>query len=317
VESHHGLLLSRLFRGRIVTSTEIIGERTPSAAAIKRSNHSGAGRPRCIKVIVASSIFLNRKTAKEESQMVRKNQQKKLVAKVRPKKKKRAMPADIPDVVAETFRGELPMVEKPSDELTNEVKEAANTTASDEKLLGEYDLEALRLDQNFDEIVGARPVLATVGVRKPGPQEWFRVHPDPSWRLQTTLLLLKEDRESYLVSPDLRVQLWDEILPIVLYTAVSRQGEPFLWPVRLPKADGKTDRFMETDLTAAKVAETHWTRRYWVADIKSHKILTAENLTDEPVWPGVDFKELVKIAFKDRFINDLSHPVIKKLRGVK
>jgi hypothetical protein len=250
--------------------------------------------------------------------MARKNRRERSVTKLKTKTKKKVMPADIADVRVGTPSKEPPIVETLSEELTDEVKVlAANALTDDGKLFDEYGLEALRLKQNFDEIVGAQAVLATVAVRKPGPQEWFRVHPDSSWRLQTTLLILKEDRESYLVSPDLRAQLWDEILPIVLYTAMSRQGEPFLWPVRLPKTDGKTDRFMETDLTAAKVAETQWTRRYWVPDAKSHKIITAQNLTDEPVWPGVGFAELLKIAFKDRFIKDLSHPVLKKLRGVE
>ena len=144
------------------------------------------------------------------------------------------------------------MVEKFSGELTDEVQlSAANGAEGNGEPSDEYDLESLRLKQDFDEIVGAQAVLATVAVRKPGAQEWFRVHPDSSWRLETTLLQLKEDRESYLVAPSLRAELWDEILPIVLYTAVSRQGEPFLWPVRLPKSDGKTDKYMETDLAAA------------------------------------------------------------------
>jgi len=208
------------------------------------------------------------------------------------------------------------MVEKFSGELTDGVQlSAANGAAGNGEPSDEYDLESLRLKQDFDEIVGAQAVLATVAVRKPGAQEWFRVHPDSSWRLETTLLQLKEDRESYLVAPSLRAELWDEILPIILYTAVSRQGEPFLWPVRLPKSDGKTDKYMETDLAAAKVAETKWVRRYWVPEVKSHKILAAKNLLDEPAWPEVGFKELLKIAFKDRFIKDLDHPVLKKLRG--
>jgi len=244
--------------------------------------------------------------------MVRKNQQKRSTTKVGAKKN--VVPTHIPSVAAETPSDER-VVETRADELADEAKVSAANDVPSKKLIDEYDVESLRLDQNFDEIVGARPVLATVAVRKPGPQEWFRVHPDSSWRLQTTLLQLKEDRENYLVSPDLRAQLWDEIIPIVLYTAVSRQGEPFLWPVRLPKTDGKTDRFIETDLTAAKVAETQWVRRYWVPEIKSHKILAAKNLVDDPVWPEVGFKELLKIAFKERFIKDLNHPVLKKLRG--
>jgi len=250
--------------------------------------------------------------------MARKNRRERSVTKVKTKTKKKVMPADIADVRVGTPSKEPPIVETLSEELTDEVKVlAANALTDDGKLFDEYGLEALRLKQNFDEIVGARPVLATVAVRKPGPQEWFRVHSDSSWRLQTTLLQLKEDRENYLISPDLWPQLWDEILPIVIYTAVSRQGEPFLWPVRLPKTDGKTDKFMETDLTAAKAAETQWVRRYWVAEIRSHKILIAQNLLDEPAWPDVGFKELLNIAFKDRFIKDLNHPVVKKLREGK
>ena len=179
----------------------------------------------------------------------------------------------------------------------------------------DWNVDALRLNQSFDEIVGAQPIRANVAVRKPGPQEWFQVHPDSTWRLQTTILQLKEEGESYLVSPALRAELWEEILPIVLYTAVSRQAEPFLWPVRLPKVDGRIDKFIEMDLTAAKVAETKWVRRYWVPEIKSHKILAAKNLTDIPVWPDVGFEELLKIAFRDRFISTLDHPVVKNLRG--
>jgi hypothetical protein len=189
-----------------------------------------------------------------------------------------------------------------------------NGPASDQSVI-DWDFEALRLNQSFDQIVGAQSVLTSVSVRKPGAQEWFRVHPDPSWRLQTTILQIKEEGESYLISPSLRTDLWDEILPIVLFTAVSRQGEPFLWPVRLPKVDGRIDKFIETDLTAAKVAETQWVRRYWVPEIKSHKILAAKNLSDNPVWPEVGFQELLKLAFRDRFIQDINHPVVKSLRG--
>ncbi len=174
--------------------------------------------------------------------------------------------------------------------------------------------ESLRLTQSFDQIIGAQPILTTVDVRKPKAQEWFRVHPDPAWRLQTTILQLKEERESYLIEPNLRIELWDEILPIVLYTAVTREGEVFLWPVRLPR-DGRMDKFIETDLTAAKIAEVKWVRRYWVPELKSHKVLAAKNLSENPVWPEAGFTELLKTAFRDRFIQDINDPVIKKLRG--
>jgi hypothetical protein len=180
----------------------------------------------------------------------------------------------------------------------------------------DWDLTSLRLDQSFDGIIGAQPVIATVNVRKPLAQEWFRVHPEEAWRLQTTILALKEEREFFLVHPTLRSELWQEIQPILLCTAISRQSAFFLWPVRLPKGDGKKDRYIETDLAALKQAESKWTRRFWVPELKMHKILVAKQLTDEPVWPtDVDFQEIVKIAFKDRYITNLEHPALKQLRG--
>src|SRR5262245_13238064 len=142
---------------------------------------------------------------------------------------------------------------------------AVSQTASSE----EWDLESIRLDQNFDQLVGAKQILAVVPVRPPLAQEWFRVHPDPSWHVQTALLLLHEDRESFLIAPKLHMELWEEIQPVVLFTAVSRHGVPFIWAVRLPKGDGRVDRYMEIDMAAAQAAQTMWIRRYWVAEIKS------------------------------------------------
>jgi len=180
----------------------------------------------------------------------------------------------------------------------------------------EWDLASVRLNQDFDAIVGAQPVIATVPIRPPHSQEWFRVHSAKEWQLQTAILQLKEDREYFLISPKLHLQLLNEIKPVVLYTAISRQGELFLWPIRLPRSDGKSDKWMESDLAAAREAQQFWTRRYWVAESKSHKILKAINLTDNPNWPTEpDFEGLVKIAFKDRYICQYDHPVLKRLRG--
>ncbi len=172
------------------------------------------------------------------------------------------------------------MEEKFSEKLRVVKPASATNGAATDQSSTDWNLDTLRLDQSFDQIVGAQSVITTVAVRKPGAQEWIRVHPEPSWRLQTTLLQIKEDRESYLISRSLRTELWDEILP-----------------------------------AAAKTAEVHWVRRYWVPEIKSHRVLAAKNLSDNPVWPEVGFEEVLKIAFRDRFIQDISDPVIKKLRG--
>jgi hypothetical protein len=35
----------------------------------------------------------------------------------------------------------------------------------------------------------------------------------------------------------------------------------------------------------------------------------------DPEWPEVSFQEILKIAFKDKIIQSIDHPVIQRLRG--
>ena len=36
----------------------------------------------------------------------------------------------------------------------------------------------------------------------------------------------------------------------------------------------------------------------------------------EPVWPDISFEEILKIAFRDRYVDDVDHPLLQKLRGL-
>ena len=63
-----------------------------------------------------------------------------------------------------------------------------------------FDPAALRLAPDF-EAVGVKRVIVAVPVRKPGKQEFVRVHPDEDYRLETGLIELEEERETYLVHP--------------------------------------------------------------------------------------------------------------------
>jgi hypothetical protein len=64
-----------------------------------------------------------------------------------------------------------------------------------------FDLSALRLSQNFLETAGVKKQLLTVPVRKPNPQDFVRVHPDPAYRADLLAVELKDDRETYVVRP--------------------------------------------------------------------------------------------------------------------
>src|SRR5262249_4646271 len=95
--------------------------------------------------------------------------------------------------------------------------------------------ENLRLSQDFADAVGVKKLLTMVPVRKPRPQEWFRVHPAPDYRQNVAVIHLKEDQEFFAVSGrELIKYLGPECVPVTLYTGINRQGVLFFWPIRLP-----------------------------------------------------------------------------------
>ena len=193
---------------------------------------------------------------------------------------------------------------------------ATNGAAPPETGPDPFDPEALRLSQDFSSSLGVKKALLSVPVRKPS-REWFiRVHPEESYRLQTAVLELKETREVYLVAP----ALWSELAgestfsPRALYTAVNRQGVVFLWQIRLPGPDGRVDEWSRSSLEAASLAVSKWVRLQANLSLGAYDVAYAEHLPD-PEWPDLPFRELLRIAFKDRFIQSLDHPVLRQLRG--
>ena len=104
---------------------------------------------------------------------------------------------------------------------------------------GMFNFDNLRLSQNFSELVGVKKALLTVPVKKPHRQEFIRVRPGSKWRLETAVLELKEEQETYLVDSKLWQNLPGEIIPKVLFTTINRQGTLTIWPVRLPGEDGR------------------------------------------------------------------------------
>jgi hypothetical protein len=180
-----------------------------------------------------------------------------------------------------------------------------------------FDLASLRLSQDFASAVGVKRLVTTIPVKKPS-KEWFvRSHADPAYRLQTAVLELKEDREIYLVTPNLWAGLASEVTfsPRLLVTSINRQGVLFLWPIRLPGPDGKIDDWSRSALDAAEEAKSRWLRVTSNMSLGAYEVAVASGLAAEPSWPDLTFQEIIKIAFRDKMISDWSHPVLQRLRG--
>ena len=97
-----------------------------------------------------------------------------------------------------------------------------------------FDLDALRAPQEYEELIGVQRALVVVPVRKPHRQEWIRVHPDPAYRMPVFILPVEAERADYIVAPAMLDAVGPEARRMMLLTAMNRQQDVFLWPVRLP-----------------------------------------------------------------------------------
>ena len=175
------------------------------------------------------------------------------------------------------------------------------------------DLNALRLNQNFLAQTGVKKLLTTVPVRKPNKQDFIRVHADH--RLETMVLELKDENETYLVAQHLWPELSSELVPKALIGTVNRQGVYFIWPVKLPGSDGRLDDWNISAAEAAQLARDKWIRIASNRSLGAYEVSEAAVPLPNPQWPDLDFQKLVQIAFKGRFIDNLEHVIVRRLRG--
>jgi hypothetical protein len=186
---------------------------------------------------------------------------------------------------------------------------------SSASLIAGFNLDAIRLPQQFDETINATRVITSVPVRKSQKYSFFRVNPDASWRLQVMVLELKDEGEMYVLTPELYGVIPGLTKRVTLHTAVDRLGNVFLIPVPLPDEEGRRNPWHQSLQNAVTVAETTWVRAEANKRISGYNLTLAHGSVPDPDWPTTNFKTLVEIAFRDRIISSVDHPLVKNLLG--
>jgi hypothetical protein len=180
-----------------------------------------------------------------------------------------------------------------------------------------FDPAALRMSQSFADTVGVKKLLTTVPVRKPGRQDFVRVHPDPKYRLGPAAIIeVKEDREVYLVTPQMTPALTGEFSTVTLFTTINRQGVLHLWHVKQPGPDGRHNEWHRSAAEAAERAMKKWVRVTASMSLGAYEIFEASGELPEPIWPDISFEEILRIAFQGHIVEREDHPLVQRLQGV-
>lgn len=177
------------------------------------------------------------------------------------------------------------------------------------------DLNKLALPQDFQNMPGARKLWTVIPVRKPSKTEFFRVLDDDKYTIQTAIIELKEENETYLIDPQLLVDLSEFIVPVQVVMAVTRMGALMVWPVKLPQE--RRNAWHDTALQAAELARTKWVCMRANMHAGCYDVLQATGKLPEPEFPTTEltFQGMLELAFRDFYVDNISHPLVLRLSG--
>lgn len=195
---------------------------------------------------------------------------------------------------------------------------AGNTgTAASVALPDPFDPSRFAVSGSVMSEIGVTKELVACPVRKPNKQEFVRVNPDSAYHLRACILELKDERETYLVAPDVAAMLPGETKTVDLRLAASRQGAIFIWPVPVPRLDGRESAWNASARTAAAIAEHKWVRIIANMAQGAYDVYPAPAAVGSPLWPEKSMRDILAIAFGEAFtVRDAGHPVIKRLMGL-
>jgi hypothetical protein len=180
----------------------------------------------------------------------------------------------------------------------------------------ELDLERFRINQDFATHVQTRKVAVSVSVRRPDRQHWIFIHADRRWRAAVALLEDKLNQRTFIVIPELVPELNADLVPKLLVAYATRQGNVSLWPIRMPDESGRLDTYSESALSIVEQYSAQWIRVLPNQTDRCYDVLQSPSseLTP-PKWPEGGFEQLFSLAFKNRVIDHIDHPVLKTFRG--
>ena len=168
--------------------------------------------------------------------------------------------------------------------------------------------------QPVDYSGAATPGTPTrIGINKPRRDEWVSVRPGDEWVQAVWVIEEQQDieREIYIVTDELaKNELEADARYAILHLTTSSTGRLFWWCIKLAKG-ARRNYWAESALKAAEKAQKGWIRI--MAAHEGYDVWEAKAPMPDPQWPDMTSSELIQLAFGDRIIATMDHPVARRL----
>ena len=163
-----------------------------------------------------------------------------------------------------------------------------------------------------------------IKAKKPNPRRFIRVHSEMV--AQVAIFIDPNDEESferepYVVLGEVAEELGgDDVVTNTVYVYAYRTGSLGLWLCPMPREGFRRgDVWATTRLEVAEKAKATWLRCHQSDDGEGYAYTEPVDVFPEPQWDrwlrGRSMLQLLGIAFKDRVIDSLEHPVIREFDG--
>ena len=202
----------------------------------------------------------------------------------------------------------------------NEALDSVNAEANNTVKLRKpkIDLERVRAraDQSID--LGVTTEYTVIPIRNPKPDEFFRCMSDENYTMDAHILSLKSENEWYLIDPEILpgIQLESQLRVMTLYVCVTMNSTPFVTCIPQPDEMGKINSWHDSGHRTMEEAKQCWVRRQADKANGGYIITKAMNAKlPDPKWPTMTLDEVIDKAFDKFYIDDISHPVLQRLRG--
>ena len=176
---------------------------------------------------------------------------------------------------------------------------------------------------NYDEFTFRQELTATVKgtvtyipIKKPSPQSWIYIPSNPGLRSNVAILELEERRECYLVHPEVAASLDGEVSNRILVPYFDRENAIFIWAIKLTDRWGKENSWTISARAIVHEYVDQWIKIQAVPTGGCYEVKKIPSSVPPPEIPEGGRKFLMDLAFKDRIITSLDHPVIQKLKGL-